>query len=84
MKRIVRTFMVVLLLGWVAIGGSIALDQPAFPPMVPGGGEAQPLPTDSTPAALEAVRAGAARRLRDRGAALRLASYAETCEAVGL
>ncbi len=28
--------------------------------MVPGGGEVQPLPTDSTPAALEAVRAGAA------------------------
>ena len=28
--------------------------------MVPGGGEAQPVPTDSTPAALEAVRAGAA------------------------
>jgi prephenate dehydratase len=28
--------------------------------MVPGGGELEPLPTDSTPAALEAVRAGAA------------------------
>ena len=28
--------------------------------MVPGGGEAEPLPTDSTPAALEAVRAGSA------------------------
>ena len=28
--------------------------------MVPGGGEAEPVPTESTPAALEAVRAGAA------------------------
>ena len=28
--------------------------------MVPGGGEVEPLPTESTPAALEAVRAGAA------------------------
>jgi prephenate dehydratase len=28
--------------------------------MVPGGGEAEPLPTHSTPAALEAVRAGSA------------------------
>ena len=37
-----------------------ALLQMAAASMVPGGGEAELLPTDSTPAALEAVRAGAA------------------------
>lgn len=38
MKRLGRALVVLVLLVWVAIGGAIALDQPAFPPLVPGGG----------------------------------------------